>query len=201
MQVQCGSQARLIRSDILDRDMFDAAPKTPQYTSWTMKLLERLDLAVGPSAFEKQRIFPMPEDNQSPTSDPDSATLQNLAAGEYDALFQGAPDKPSELYHASQIPAPVPQIRLIRSVPLQPEDSVEPTYPPLARVAHIEGMLTFTLVIDSEGDATNLVFGSGHPLLRGAVADAVKTWRFPRDAAGQQVDAAVEFKLNCPRKK
>src|SRR5271170_2518782 len=39
LQVQCGTQARIIRSDILDKDMFDPAPNTPEHTSWTMQLL------------------------------------------------------------------------------------------------------------------------------------------------------------------
>jgi hypothetical protein len=199
MQVQCGTQAQLIRSDILDRDMFDATPKTPQYTSWTMRLLQKLDSAVGPSVFEKQRILPIPENNESPTSHSNSATLRDLAAGKYDELFQGAPDKPSDLYRASQIPAPVPKIELIRSIPLQPDAPVEPTYPPLARAAHIEGTVSFRLVIDSEGGATDLTFESGNPLLRGVVTDAVKKWRFPNNSAGQQIEATIEFSLNCPR--
>src|SRR5215470_19485218 len=39
MQVECGGQKRIIRADILDRDMFDAHPGTPERTSWTMELL------------------------------------------------------------------------------------------------------------------------------------------------------------------
>ena len=36
MSVQCGQETRLIRMDILDRDMFDPAPNTPhgQWRSW-----------------------------------------------------------------------------------------------------------------------------------------------------------------------
>src|SRR5438105_15850555 len=39
MQVQCDGQSRIIRSDILDRDMFDPHAGTPEYTSWTMRIL------------------------------------------------------------------------------------------------------------------------------------------------------------------
>jgi hypothetical protein len=73
MQVQCGTHTRLIRSDILDKDMFDKARNTPEHTSWTMKLLQRLDSAVGLSVFEKQRIFTMPETDTPFTSRSDSA--------------------------------------------------------------------------------------------------------------------------------
>jgi hypothetical protein len=198
MQVQCGTQTRLIRSDILDRDMFDATTKTPKHTSWTMGLLQRMDSAIGPGVIDKQRIFPIPEADEPPAIAPDSGILRELSAGKYDALFRGAPDKPSDLYHASQVPPPLPKVLLVSSVPLQPEVFVQPVYPPLARMARIEGTLSFKFAIDTDGSATNLTFESGHPLLRGVVTEAVNRWRFPKDSAGQQIGATIEFILNCP---
>jgi hypothetical protein len=198
MQVQCGTQTRLIRSDILDRDMFDPTTKTPDHTSWTIELLRRMDSAVGPGVIDTQRIFQFPEaDKQTPRA-ADSGILPDLGAGKYDVLFQGAPDKPSDLFNASQIPQPLSKVQLVSSVPLQPEVFVQPLYPPLARMARIEGALSFKFVIDSGGDTTNLTFKSGHPLLRGSVTEAVKRWRFPKDSAGQEIDATIEFVLNCP---
>ena len=35
MQAQCANHNRIIRANVLDRDMFDPAPNTPQHTSWT----------------------------------------------------------------------------------------------------------------------------------------------------------------------
>jgi TonB family protein len=201
MQVQCSSNVRLIRSNILDKDMFDKAPNTPEHSSWTMRLLQRLDSAVGPSVFEKQRIFTIPESDNAFTTAPDSAALRDLAAGQYDGLFLGARDKPSELYRASQIPPPTPTIRLISSVPFQPEYFVEPIYPPLARVAHVQGTVSFRLTIDDSGSTTDVTFESGPPLLRGAATEAVKKWRFPPNSAGQQIEATMEFDLNCPKTK
>lgn len=87
MQVQCGSQTRLVRADILDRDMFDAAPHTPEHTSWTMSLLDRLEQAVGPGVLNSP-IFPTAADTEAPPATADSAALQDLAAGKYDGLFQ-----------------------------------------------------------------------------------------------------------------
>lgn len=43
MHVQCGGRERIIRADVLDRDMFDPNAATPETTSWTMRLLTRLD--------------------------------------------------------------------------------------------------------------------------------------------------------------
>jgi hypothetical protein len=198
MQVQCGTQTRLIRSDILDRDMFDATTKTPEHTSWTLGLLQKMDSAVGPGVIDKQRIFPIPEAGDPPASASDSGILQDIGAGKYDGLFQGAPDKPSDLSRASQISRPPPKVQLVSSVPLQPEVFVQPVYPLLARMARIEGTVSFKFAIDSDGGATNLNFESGHPLLRGVVTEAVNRWRFPIDSAGQQIEATIEFMLNCP---
>jgi hypothetical protein len=198
MQVQCGTQTRLVRSDILDRDMFDAATKTPQHTSWTMALLQKMESVVGPGIIDTQRIFSIPEADQPPASKSDSGVLLELGAGRYDALFEGAPDKPSDLYRASQIPQPLPKVQLTSSVPFQPDELVQPVYPPLARMAHIEGALSFNFVIDNDGGTSTLTFESGHPLLRGVVEEAVKHWKYPKTSAGQQIHATIEFILNCP---
>ncbi len=198
MQVQCGTQTRLIRSDILDRDMFDAAAKTPEHTSWTMRLLKRLDQAVGPGVMDKP-IFPTPEREELSAKDSDSVTLRDLSEGKYDALFQGAPNKPSDLYRAAKNHPPPPRVRLLSSVPLTPEVFVQPEYPLLARMARVEGAVSFKIEIDTNGGATNLTFESGHPILREAVKKAVSAWRFPKDASNQQIQATIEFTLNCPR--
>ena len=54
-----------------------------------------------------------------------------------------------------------------------------PKYPPLARQARIEGVvkLTFTLSAHS-GEPTNIEVVSGHPILKGAAIDNVRTWKF-----------------------
>jgi protein TonB len=199
MQVECGAQTRLIRSDILDRDMFDPTPNTPEYTSWTMRLLARLDQAVGPGVMDKP-IFPILQPEGPPARPSGSVTLQDLGAGKYDVLLQGAPDKPSELYHAAQNRPPPPNVRLLSSEPIPPEVLVEPDYPPLAKMARVEGVVSFKIVIDTDGRATNLVFESGHPLLRETVKKAVASWRFPKTISNQRVQATLEFNLNCPKR-
>jgi len=66
-------------------------------------------------------------------------------------------------------------------------------------MAHIEGMLFFKFTVDADGGATNLTFESGHPLLRGAVAEAVNHWKFPTASVGNEIKATIEFALNCPK--
>jgi hypothetical protein len=198
MQVQCGSHTRLIRADILDKDLFDPAPNTPEHTSWTMALLSKLDQAVGPGVMEKP-MFAIPDQEKATSPSADSVALRDLGLGKYDALFSGAPDKPSDLYRAAQIPPPVSTVRLTSSSPLAPELFVAPPYPPIARLAHVEGIVSFKMEIAPNGEANNLTLLSGHPMLWPAVKDAATRWRFSKDAAGQQVQAIIEFALNCTK--
>jgi hypothetical protein len=164
MQVQCGPQTRMIRAEILDKDMFDPAANTPIYTSWTMQLLDRLDKARGPGVMDKP-VFPISESDQAPAMALDSESLKDLAAGKYDALFPGASDKPSDLYRAAQNRPPTPSIRLAKNLAIQPLEFALPKYPPLARVAHIQGDVVFKFEIGQDGSASNFKLVSGHPCL------------------------------------
>ena len=55
---------------------------------------------------------------------------------------------------------------------------IEPTYPPLARAARVQGEVILSAVIDSNGQITNLQLVSGHPMLVPSAIAAVKQWRY-----------------------
>src|SRR5437660_1073210 len=131
MHVQCGGKERIIRSDVLDRDMFDPNAATPENTSWTMRFLARLDKAFPSGVWDRPIIAGLTESAGATVPNGDAARA--LASGEYDRLFAGAPDRPSDLYRASQIRPPAPDVLLRSSVPFQPEKFVRPDYPPIAR--------------------------------------------------------------------
>lgn len=196
MQVQCGTQTRIIRADILDKDMFDSAPNTPPQTSWTMQLLGRIDRAVGPGVMEKP-VFPLSSD-QPPSNMPDSDTLRDVDAGKYDPLFQGSPDKPSDVYRAAQSRLPAPSVKLVSSTPFQPVVFDLPSYPPLARLAQVQGRVAFE--VDAIGRPGPPTFEQAHPLLKGVVENAAKNWKFPNGNADPKVRATIDFALNCPAK-
>jgi TonB family protein len=198
MQVQCGPRTRIIRSDILDRDMFDPAPRTPEHTSWTMHLLARVDQASGPGVLDRP-LFPI--DSQKKDGPADSANLQDIASGKYDELFKSAPDKPSELYRAAQVPPIVPSVRLLSTTPVQPETFGLPGYPPIAKLAKIEGTVSFTVGVNEDGSTKDFSVESGHPMLRPAVQDAVGHWKFSAAAAGRTVHGVMQFATNCPAKR
>jgi TonB family protein len=54
-----------------------------------------------------------------------------------------------------------------------------PKYPPLARQARIEGVVRLTFILSANaGDPPNIEVVSGHPMLKGAAIDNVRTWKF-----------------------
>ena len=66
---------------------------------------------------------------------------------------------------------------------------VEPSYPPLARAARVQGDVVLTAVISVNGDIENLQLVSGHPMLVPAAISAVKQWRYkPYLLNGQPVE-------------
>ncbi len=191
MRFQCGDQGRIIRADILDKDMFDRAARTPTQTSWTMQLLRRLDQATGPTVMDRP-VFAQGGQKSPP---PETDSLRDVGEGKFDGLFQGAPDKPSDLYRAARHPPRLPEVRV--ALPVQAQKLVTPTYPPLARLARIQGIVAVRLKTNPEGGVSTFTIENGHPMLRGSVEEAVKGWRFSKEQANQEIEGKIEFEA-CP---
>ena len=202
MELECAGRPRLIKSDILDKDMFDPAPKTPEYTSWTMGLLGRLGDGFGPGMWDKP-IFQTGTPEQRAATKPDAALTADFRSGKYDVLFDGSSEKLSELYRSAEDSPPYvgPTVRLVSSLPTQPEEPTMPKYPPIARAAHVQGEVKVTLVVDLQGRAKDVVFAEGAPMLRGTTIEAVSGWKFSSSLSGQPVEVRLKFDLNCVAKK
>lgn len=203
MQVQCGGGTRLIRSNILDRDMFDSNPHTPANTAWTMQLIDRLDRELGPGAMDKP-MFPSSDESAGEVGGQQSANaglLADIAQGEYDALFPESEIKLAVLYNETQKPAPPsPTVSLKKPLSFSPEALVVPIFPPLARMTRTEGDVIIEFEIGEDGVPKGETVLEGHPLLRAAALDAVQKWRFPESAVRQKLQATFEFSLNCHEK-
>jgi len=66
---------------------------------------------------------------------------------------------------------------------------VPPTYPPLARRAHVTGAVVFQVHINKEGNVEKLQLISGHPMLAQAATEAVKQWKYkPYLLGGEPVE-------------
>ena len=53
-----------------------------------------------------------------------------------------------------------------------------PIYPPIALAARIEGEVKVAFVLNEKGEVESVDVQSGHPMLREATADIVKSWKF-----------------------
>ena len=72
-----------------------------------------------------------------------------------------------------------------------------PEYPPLAKMARIQGTVRLEAVIAKDGTIQDLKVLSGHPLLVQAALDAVKQWRYqPTLLNGDPVEVVTEIDVN-----
>ena len=195
MQVQCENQTRLIPSEALDKVMSRPAPNMPKHVSWTELLFERMDQALGKPVFD--HVPPFLRMASRPDDESRLRILREVESGKYDALFQGASDKPSNLYRLSQSVTAHRAVEFVGSLAVQPEVFALPVYPQLARQADAWGSVSFKFDIDSDGVPAKLTIESGPAMLRETVMRTVASWRFPKDASGQQIQAAIGFGLGC----
>lgn len=73
---------------------------------------------------------------------------------------------------------------------------VQPIYPRMAQVAHVEGTVLLAAVIDTQGRITQLHTLSGHPLLIPAAISAVQQWRYkPYILNGQAVEVETQVSV------
>jgi outer membrane biosynthesis protein TonB len=142
--------------------------------------------------------FTLSGSSQPPPKPQSSSLLEDLERGTFDSLFIGGSHTPSDLFRQARNPPAAPSVSLVKSSPFRPTVYTLPEYPPLARMAKINGQVAFTATVKSDGHAATPNFLSGHPILQKAVAASVSGWTFPTEAAGQEMQVAIEFKMNCP---
>jgi protein TonB len=74
---------------------------------------------------------------------------------------------------------------------------IQPTYPPLARQARIQGSVLLQAEISKDGTIENLHLISGHPMLAPAAIEAVKQWRYkPYVLNGEPVEVETQITVN-----
>jgi protein TonB len=71
-----------------------------------------------------------------------------------------------------------------------------PTYPQMARIAHIQGDVILQATISKTGTVENLRAISGHPILIQAALDAVRQWKYkPYVLNGEPVEVETTIKV------
>jgi TonB family protein len=74
---------------------------------------------------------------------------------------------------------------------------VAPGYPADAKQARIQGTVLMTVIVDKEGNVSNIQLISGHPILAPAAIDAVKQWKYrPYLLNGAPVEVETQVQVN-----
>ena len=74
---------------------------------------------------------------------------------------------------------------------------VQPTYPPIARQARVQGAVELRAIISKNGTIENLVVVRGHPMLSAAAIEAVRQWRYrPYLLNGEPIEVETEITVN-----
>lgn len=72
-----------------------------------------------------------------------------------------------------------------------------PDYPADAKQARIQGTVVVRVVVDKEGNVSNIQLISGHPLLAPAAIEAVKQWKYrPYLLNGAPVEIETQIQVN-----
>jgi TonB family protein len=116
----------------------------------------------------------------------------------------GEPARPSAPSAATPTPQSNPQASGTKRIQVTQEVSqgllvhkVQPTYPPLARQARIQGSVVLQALIGKDGTVEKLAVVSGHPMLVGTAIEAVKQWEYkPYIYEGQPVEVETVIVVN-----
>jgi len=74
---------------------------------------------------------------------------------------------------------------------------VQPSYPPIARQARVQGTVELRAIISKAGTIENLVVVSGHPMLVKSAIEAVRQWRYrPYLLNNEPIEVETEITVN-----
>lgn len=102
-----------------------------------------------------------------------------VSATESDVVIRAPGTGPTGgIVGAATIPTPPPGTLTVGGNQQQAKliSQQHPVYPPLAKEAHIQGVVRLNAIIGKDGHIQNLTVLQGHPLLVPAALDAVKEW-------------------------
>jgi TonB family protein len=146
---------------------------------------------LGPSGRSSSQDTPSSQSNDEARSTPDMKAVNEPAAA-------GSPTTRQVVHDPETTP------QTIGRVPLAAEAAqnlvitkVVPTYPMLARQAHIQGAVVLQADISKDGSVESLRAISGHPLLIPSAIDSVKQWKYkPYLLNGEPVPVQTQITVN-----
>lgn len=122
-----------------------------------------------------------------------------IPGGQLGGVIGGIVSSTSGLAYVPKLQPVVPQrIRISQGVTSGLRlNKVEPLYPPIARVARIQGDVVLKAIIDKQGTIQDLQLVSGHPMLVPAAIEAVRQWRYrPYLLNGQPVEVETSVTVH-----
>jgi periplasmic protein TonB len=120
-------------------------------------------------------------------------------------IGQGDPNGVLNLFESGSHPIlltvrPAPPVAPIRVSHMSEGNlirKVQPTYPPLARTARVQGMVLLQAVISKQGTIENLKVLDGPPMLAQAAREAVMQWRYrPYILNNEPVEVETQITVN-----
>lgn len=107
---------------------------------------------------------------------------------------RGAPPPPAPAAAQTRRHTPLPVGGVVQAAKLI--FGPRPEYPPLARMARLQGAVRLQAVISADGTIQHLALISGHPLLVGAAMQAVARWRYqPTLLNGEPVEVVTDIEV------
>lgn len=155
--------------------------RAPAQSARPIKHVTRIDILHAPVVIPREIPKSTLEDNVAPDAGPVVAGIPQALSGSSDGVLESifaansVPPPPA----SQQKPAPIKRISLGgRVVAAKAIFAPKPEYPPLARMARVQGTVRMEAVISTDGTIQELKVISGHPLLIPAAQEAVARWRY-----------------------
>ena len=132
---------------------------------------------------------PQTSENEIPKGLPTAGDVRGAPAGDLPSVVAVAPPPPVQFISPGRIRV-APEVEAAQLVV-----QTKPEYPPLAKMARIQGIVRLDAVIRKDGRVQNLRVISGHPLLVKAALDAVQLWLYQPTLYEVSTEIDVSFTL------
>ena len=77
----------------------------------------------------------------------------------------------------------------------QVKKMVQPTYPPVALEMRVQGTVKLEAVVNRDGNVENVIFVSGHALLKASAIECVKQWKYEPSTDLSVIPIEIVFRL------
>jgi protein TonB len=200
------AERRLLRRALLAALLLHGAMLWARLPDWGP---EPVRVEAPQQVMKVQFLRPPPPPKQAPVKPPEpeakAIPIPDPTPDEPEPIPELATPPPPDLpVDASLPPAPLP-IEPVSSGPIRVAPGqgpglikkVEPVYPPLARLARIQGTVVLDAVIQKDGSVAEIrVLSAANPLLEKPSVEALRQWRFTPGHQDVIMTLTVNFVLN-----